>query len=154
GSTKVHLNAPATLSHDAKGYALAGFDASIGEGRVTGAGGFGGRQVDLRLALADMPLDALAAFAPQLDVGGKASADLRLAGTPSAPTAHGEVRLTSLSVAGTKISEAVGVNGTIKLDVGDGRANLAANFGGSPDLKLGGQVTAPLTFRLQPFAAD
>src|SRR4030095_579304 len=77
-----------------------------------------------------------------------------VAGTPSAPTAHGEVCLTGLSVAGTKISEAVGVDGTIKLDVRDGRAVMAANLGGSPDLSIDGQLTAPLAFRLQPFAAD
>ena len=154
GAVKAHLNAPATLSYDARGYALAGLDAAIGDGRLTGEGGFGAKHVDLRLSIADLPLEALAAFAPQLDAGGKASADLRLAGTPSAPTAHGEVHLTSLSVAGTKISEAVGVNGTIKLDVEDGRGVMAANLGGSPDLKIDGQLTAPVAFRLQPFAAD
>jgi translocation and assembly module TamB len=154
GAVKTRLNAPATIARDGNGFSLAGLDASIGDGRLTGTGGFSAKQVDLRLSLADLPLEVLAAFAPQLDVGGKASADLRLAGTPSAPTAHGEVRLAALSVAGTKISETVGVNGTIKLDVQNGRAAVSANLGGSPDLNIDGQLTAPVTFRVQPFAAD
>src|SRR5262249_34092867 len=40
------------------------------------------------------------------------------------------------------------------IDVQDGRIAVAANVGGSPDLSIDGQLTAPLVFRLQPFAAE
>ncbi len=154
GPLKSHLNKPAGFSRDGRGFALAGLDASIGDGRLTGAGSVGARQVDLRLSLADLPLEIVTAFLPQADISGKATADLRLAGTPAAPTAHAAIRLPDLSVAGTKISEATSIGGAIKLDVRDGRAALEAHLGGSPDLTIDGQATAPLAFRLQPFALD
>ena len=154
GPLKSRLNKAARFSRDSRGFALAGLDASIGDGRLTGAGSVAAKQVDLRLSLTDLPLDLITVFLPKADIAGKATADLRLAGTPAAPTAHADVRLADLSVAGTKISEATGIGGTIKLDVQDGRAAVAAQLGGSPDLTVDGQATVPLTFRLQPFALD
>ena len=154
GQVKSHLNRSASFARDDRGFALAGLDAAVGDGRLTGTGSVGARQVDLRLSLADLPLDVVTALLPQAGMGGKATADLRVAGTPAAPTAHADVRLTDLSVAGTKISEATGIAGTLKLDVEDGRAVVAARLGGSPDLTIDGQATAPLAFRLQPFALE
>jgi translocation and assembly module TamB len=154
GPLKSHLNGTASFSRDGRGFTLAGLDASIGDGRLTGAGSAGTRRVDLRLSLADLPLDVITVFLPKADIGGKATADLHLAGTPAAPTAHADIRLADISVAGTKISEATGIGGTIKLDVQDGRAAVAAHLGGSPDLTIDGEATAPLAFRLQPFALE
>ena len=80
GTLQAKLNRPATLRRDSGGIALADLDAMIGTGRLTGGGRIGGEQVDLRLALADAPLDVIGAFVPQADVGGIASAELRLIG--------------------------------------------------------------------------
>jgi len=154
GPLKARLNKPATVSRDARGFALSGLDASLGDGRLTGAGSTRTSQVDLRLSLVDLPLGVVTAFLPQADVGGKATAELRLAGTPQKPTAHADIQLTDLSVADTKISEPTGVRGTVNLDVRDGRATLQARLGGSRDLTIDGQATAPIAFRLQPFALD
>jgi translocation and assembly module TamB len=154
GPMKARLNKPASVSRGARGFALSGLDASIGDGRLTGAGSAGTKEVDLRLALVDLPLDVVTAFLPQADVGGKATAELNLAGTPAKPTARADIQLTDLSVAGTKISESTGVRGTVNLDVRDGRATLRAHLGGSRDLTIDGEATAPLAFRLQPFALD
>ena len=155
GPLKARLNKPATVSRDARGFALSGLDASLGDGHLTGAGSTRTNQVDLRLSLVDLPLGVVTAFLPRADVGGKATAELRLAGTPQKPTAHADIQLTDLSVAGTKISEPTGgVRGTVNLDVRDGRAALQARLGGSRDLTIDGQATAPIAFRLQPFALD
>jgi len=154
GPLKARLNKPATVSRDARGFALSGLDASLGDGRLTGAGSTRASQVDLRLSLVDLPLGIVTAFLPDTDVGGKATAELRLAGTPQKPTAHADIQLTDLSVAGTKISEPTGVRGTVNLDVRDGRAALQARLGGSRDLTIDGQATVPIAFRLQPFALD
>jgi len=154
GAINARLNAPAILSRDADGMAIAGLDATVGEGRLTGAGRLGPRQVDLRLSLADLPLDLVAAFTPQADLGGTASADLHVAGEVAAPTAHADIRLADLRVGGTGIGETVGVNGTMTVDVRDGRGSVTARLGGPPDFALDGQATVPLAFRLSPFAFE
>src|SRR5262249_22233030 len=154
GPVKAGLNAPATITRDGGGFTLAGLDAGIGKGRLTGAGRLGARGVDLRLSLADLPLDVVAAFGPETGLTGKASAEVRLAGTMAAPTVHADLRVSDLSIGDTKISEMARATGTVRIDVQNGRAAVAANLGGSPDLSIDGQLTAPLVFRLQPFAAD
>jgi translocation and assembly module TamB len=152
GPIDAKLNGPATLSRDGRTMTLAGLDASIGKGRITGEGNLGRREVALQLALADLPLDILTAFSPQMDLAGTASAELRLAGTPAAPTAHGEVRLKELRSGGTKIGESVALDGTVTFDVQDGRGSMAARFGGPSDFAFDGQVGVPVAFRAQPFA--
>lgn len=152
GTLKARLNTPATLSREAGGIAIAGLDAEVGEGHLTGAGRLGSREVDVRLTFADLPLDLVAAFAPELDLGGTASADLSLAGDVAAPAAHADIRLADLRVGGTRIGETVGVDGTMTLDVRDGRGSLTAKLGGPPDFALNGQATVPLAFGLRPFA--
>ncbi|MGH6930516.1 MAG: hypothetical protein ACREEV_19545, partial [Dongiaceae bacterium] len=154
GTLNARLNAPAILSRDGDGMAVADLDATVGDGRLTGAGRIGAAHVDLRLSLADLPLDIIAAFAPHVDLGGAASAELRLAGDAAAPAAHADVRLTDLRVGGTRIGETVGVDGTMTLDVRDGNGNATVKLGGPPDFALDGQVTVPLAFGLQPFAFE
>jgi translocation and assembly module TamB len=154
GPVDARLNAPTTLSRDGRGFALDGLDAAVGKGRVTGGGRLGDRRVDLQLALADLPLDIVTAFAPALEIGGSASADLRLAGTPAAPTAHGEIRLAGLRSGGAKIGESVALDGTVTLDLQRGRGSVTARFGGPSGFALDGDLAAPVAFRIQPFALD
>src|SRR5262249_13740196 len=149
GPVKAGLKAPATITRDGSGFTLAGLDAGIGSGRLTGAGRLGARGVDLRLSLADLPLDAIAAFGPETGLTGKASAEVRLAGTMAAPTAHADLQVSDLSVGDTKISEMARAAGTLRIDVRDGRMAVTASLGGSPDLSIDGQLTAPLVFRLE-----
>jgi translocation and assembly module TamB len=154
GPLEARLNAPASLARDSRGIALAGLDAAIGDGRLTGGGRIGPKQVDLRLSVRELPIEALAALTQQADVAGKITADLRLAGTPAVPSAHAEMRIADLSVGDTKITEVAGIEGTARLDLQGGRGTLSARLGGSPDVAIDGQATAPVAFRLQPFVLD
>jgi translocation and assembly module TamB len=152
GEIDVKLNAPATLARGPGGFELAGLDATIGKGHLTGNGKLGGRQSDLTLQLADLPLDIVTAFAPAVNVAGSASADLRVSGPPSAPTANAEIRLADVREGGTKVGEAVGMDGTVTLALAGGRGDLTAKLGGPKELDFDAQLTAPVAFRLQPFA--
>src|SRR5262249_44955470 len=80
GSVQMRLNAPATLSRDARGLAITGLDAAIGDGRVTGDGRLVDAQMDVRLSLADLPLDLVTTLAPQVKLAGTGSGQLRLEG--------------------------------------------------------------------------
>jgi translocation and assembly module TamB len=152
GPIDLKLNAPATLARGPGGFELAGLDAAIGKGRLTGAGKLGGRQSDLTLQLTDLPLDIVTAFAPAVNVAGTASADLRVSGPPAAPRANAQVQLADMREAGTKVGEAVGIDGTITLAVASGRGEMTARLGGPKELDLDAQLAAPVAFRLQPFA--
>jgi translocation and assembly module TamB len=152
GTLPAKLNRPATLRRDSGGIALADLDAMIGTGRLTGGGRIGGEQVDLRLALADAPLDVIGAFVPQADVGGIASAELRLIGSTAAPTAHADIRIRDLRVGTTKIGEGLGVDSTATVDIGDGRGDITAQLGNGPELALTGRLSIPVSFAVQPLS--
>ena len=64
------------------------------------------------------------------------------------------MRIADLSVGDTKITETAGIEGTARLDLQGGRGTLSARLAGSSDVAIDGQATAPLVFRLQPFALD
>jgi hypothetical protein len=55
---------------------------------------------------------------------------VRLVGSTAAPTAHASIRVRDLRIGATKIGEALGVDSTATVDIGDGRGDIAAKLGG------------------------
>ena len=70
----------------------------------------------------------------------------------AAPTAHADVRIRDLRVGATKIGEALGVDSTATVDIGDGRGDITAKLGDGPELALTGRLSIPVSFAVQPFS--
>jgi translocation and assembly module TamB len=143
-SIETELTQPATLAWDESGVRVDGVDAAVGDGRVSAAGRFATRDMALDATIADLPVGPLAALAGDLELDGRLSGTVALAGDPAAPQGRATLTLTELRQAGVDPAEAMPLSGAAQATLAGGRVDATARLAGQSGVALDATLSAPM----------
>ena len=141
---RLALARPTTLVFGGDGLDIENLVLAVNAGRLS-LTGHAGSALDLRAAMAALPLSALDLAAPGLGLSGVADGETTIEGTPDEPSGDWRVRLKGLSALQTRNAAlpALDVVGTGRFGAGRTSLDVAVNAGGDSAFRVTG--SAPLT---------
>ena len=140
---RLMLVRPTTLIYEGGGLDIENLVLAVNAGRLS-LTGRAGSTLDLRAAMAGLPLSALDLVAPGLGLTGLADGEATIRGTPDQPSGDWRVRLKGLSAPQTRNAAlpALDVVGSGRFGSGRTSLDVAVNAGGGGSVRARG--SAPL----------
>ena len=144
GGKTANLNAPARIRLVDGAVAIDAFSLRAGAGGVLDVRGRAGGQLDLTLALRELPLALGNAFTPGLDLAGTAEGDARITGAAATPTADYDIKVAGLSIAKLRDARVPPLAVTSRGRLEGPRVTTDTSVTGAGGLNVQAQGSAPL----------
>lgn len=143
------LTQPTSMTVAPDGFTLAGLSMSLGGGRITASGELKGGTVALAAEVRELPLELLSKARVVEDVSGKASARLRMSGTPQSPQVNASVEFSHLRYAGLRGQPVPEVQVSAEAEYSQGKltSSLRATAGEGATLTARAAIPARLSLR-------
>ncbi len=138
---RLALVRPATFAYQGGGLDVDNLVLAVGAGRLSLAG-HAGSTLDLRAAMAGLPLSAFDLAAPGLGLSGAADGEATVRGTAGEPSGDWKVRLKGLSAPQTRSAglPALDVAGSGRLEKGRSSLDVAVTAGGGSSVRVTGSA--------------
>ncbi len=144
GGKTARLASPARVRVVGSDIAIDGFSLRASDGGLLNVKGKAGAQLDLDIALRELPLALGNAFTPDLGLGGVVEGDAKVTGPSSAPQATFDVRGTDLSIAQLRDAKVPPLTLATKGRLESDRIVTDTAVTGAGGLSLSAQGSAPM----------
>lgn len=150
----LRLVKPARLTAEGEQITLRDLVLAYGKARVEADLVKGPARVDSKLSLRNLDLGVVERFAPGTALAGTANAEARLTGTPRQPLLRLKTKVQDFGLSDEKAASNARLNAQLdaSVEAGQARAKLIAEGLGRRPLEA--ELSAPVRFALDPFAAE